>query len=65
MRYDDPLDREIVGLIASSLAYGRVSQIIKSVDGVLKKIGGFPRAFLEGAGETMLKEIFSGFKHRF
>ncbi|HQI00109.1 MAG TPA: TIGR02757 family protein [Deltaproteobacteria bacterium] len=65
LRYDDPLDREIVGLIASSLAYGRVSQIIKSVDGVLKKIGGFPRAFLEGAGETMLKEIFSGFKHRF
>ena len=23
--YDDPLDREVVGLVASSLAYGRVA----------------------------------------
>ena len=29
-------DREIIGLIASSLAYGRVSQILRSVGGITK-----------------------------
>ena len=33
--YKDIRDREIVGLIASSLAYGRVAQILKSVSFVL------------------------------
>ena len=33
--YPDILDREIVGLIASSLAYGRVAQILKSVSIIL------------------------------
>ncbi|HPA44771.1 MAG TPA: DUF2400 family protein, partial [bacterium] len=33
--YPDPLDREIVGLIASCLAYGRVRQILNSVSWVL------------------------------
>jgi len=64
-RYDDPFDREIVGLIASSLAYGRVSQIIRSTGRVLEKIGRSPRAFLEDTDEVKLKGAFSGFKHRF
>ncbi len=29
--YEGNLDREVVGLIASSLAYGKVTQILKSV----------------------------------
>ncbi|MBI2342406.1 MAG: DUF2400 family protein, partial [Deltaproteobacteria bacterium] len=29
--YTEPADREIAALIASSLAYGRVAQILKSV----------------------------------
>jgi hypothetical protein len=33
--YDELRDREIVWIIASSLAYGRVDQIIKSVSTVL------------------------------
>jgi uncharacterized protein (TIGR02757 family) len=64
-RYEDPRDQEIVGLLASSLAYGRVSQIIRSVDGVLKKIGSSPRVFLDVADEAVLRDTFRGFKHRF
>jgi len=38
-------DREVVGLIASSLAYGRVAQILKSVECVLRRMGPRPRSF--------------------
>ena len=41
-RYDDPLDREIAGLVASSLAYGRIAQILKSVSRVLDPLGPSP-----------------------
>ena len=37
--YDNLKDRELVGIIASLLAYGRVSQILKSVQKVLGIIG--------------------------
>ncbi len=62
--YRDPLDREIVGLIASSLAYGRVSQIIASVSNVLDRMTR-PRKFIERAGRKKLEGAFTGFKHRF
>lgn len=65
LRYHDGLDREIAGLIASSLAYGRVGQIIKSAELVLGRMGPSPRAFLEDTGAGDLREIFRGFKHRF
>jgi uncharacterized protein (TIGR02757 family) len=63
--YRDPLDREIVGLVASSLAYGRVLQILKSVRFVLEKMGTSPREFLVSQKEDDLLEAFRGFKHRF
>ena len=64
-RYDDMRDREIVGLIASSLAYGRVMQILKSVDRVLEKMEPSPHRFLLEKGPDLLKDSFNGFKHRF
>ena len=63
--YDNFLDREIVGLLASSLAYGRVSQILKSVSFVLKKMAPSPFRFLEGVSMESLLRTFSDFKHRF
>ena len=63
--YDDPLDREVVGLIASSLAYGRVPQILKSVSNVLEKMMPSPSRFIEESSMGSLLDIFSGFKHRF
>jgi uncharacterized protein (TIGR02757 family) len=63
--YPHVKDREIVALIASSLAYGRVAQILKSVSSVLEKMGPNPRTFLETAGPKKLNQICTGFKHRF
>ena len=63
--FDDLLDREVVGLIASSLAYGRVSQILKSVSIVLKKMGPSPRVFLLNASLESLLSAFADYKHRF
>lgn len=63
--YDNADDREVAGLIASSLAYGQVRQIIKSVSKVLKKIGPKPADFLKSADRDMLDSCFPDFKHRF
>ena len=64
-RYNNSLDVEIAGLIASSLAYGRVQQILRSVGRVLEPMGDSPRAFLENASESELRKLCRGFKHRF
>jgi uncharacterized protein (TIGR02757 family) len=58
-------DREVVGLIASSLAYGRVTQILKSVSWVLDRMGPSPYAFLKTAPTPSLRKAFDSFKHRF
>ncbi|MBE9569833.1 MAG: TIGR02757 family protein [Proteobacteria bacterium] len=63
--YNDLRDREIAGFLASSLAYGRVSQIIKSVSFVLERMNPSPFRFLESASMESLSRTFSGFKHRF
>jgi uncharacterized protein (TIGR02757 family) len=62
--YPDPLDREIVGLIASSLAYGRVVQILRSVRLVLDRMGS-PSGFIRRATPSVLDARFAGFRHRF
>ena len=63
--YTDFNDREVAGLIASSLAYGRVNQILKSVSCVLEKMGPSPCGFLMSATPSSLRRVFSDFKHRF
>ncbi|MGD2125528.1 MAG: TIGR02757 family protein [Desulfobacteraceae bacterium] len=65
--YDFPelLDREIVALIASSLAYGRVSQILKSVSSVLDRMSPSPFRFIMNSPLELLRSTFSDFKHRF
>ena len=63
--YTDFNDREVAGLIASSLAYGRVAQILKSVSAVLEKMGSSPCGFLMSSTPSSLRRIFSNFKHRF
>ena len=57
-------DREIVGLVASSLAYGRAAQISKSVAWVLDRMLS-PSRFLSRASRETLDRAFAGFKHRF
>jgi len=63
--YDDPADREIVGLVASSLAYGRVAQILKTVSSILAAMGDHPSRFVRDASHDRLTAAFCGFRHRF
>jgi len=63
--YIDHEHREIVGIIASSLAYGRVNQILKSVRQVLDKLGDAPADFIASACRQDFLECMQGFKHRF
>ncbi len=63
--YPSVRDREIVGLIASALAYGRVSQILKSVHTVLHMLKPTPYEFLLTSTFTSLCKAFKDFRHRF
>ena len=63
--YPELRDREIVGLIASSLAYGRVSQILKSVSSILERMRPSPYAFLMNTSLRSMVASFSDFRHRF
>jgi uncharacterized protein (TIGR02757 family) len=63
--YRDVGDREIVGLLASSLAYGRVMQILKSVSTVLGRMAGSPLEFLLTTDPADFEGVFAGIKHRF
>ncbi|HBA86140.1 MAG TPA: TIGR02757 family protein [Verrucomicrobia bacterium] len=62
--YPNPRDREIAGLVASTLAYGRVAQILRSVSAVLDRMDGSPSEFLRRHNARQLGLMFDGFKHR-
>ncbi len=64
-RYKAPSDREVAGLVAACLAYGKVGQILASVEKVLAPMGGSPAAWLKRADRAALKKTYAGFKHRF
>ncbi len=63
--YPDVREREVVALIASSLAFGRVPQIVRSVGIVLRRLGPSPRVFLEAAAPESIRTMFGDFIHRF
>lgn len=58
-------EREIVGLVASSLAYGRVAQILKSVQSVLDVISPSPFNYLALNDRKKIRNDFKNFQHRF
>lgn len=62
--YRDTKDREIVALVASCLAYGRVAQILRSVSAVLDRMGSAAR-FVDETSPAVLRGAFAGFRHRF
>lgn len=62
--YPDPADREIVGLLAASMAYGRVAQILRNVRALLGRMGPSPLRFLRATPPADLPDIFAGFRHR-
>ena len=64
LRYDDPADQEVAGLIASSFALGNVAAILKCVDGLLTPLGK-PSKALRTLSQTQLRHLYAGFRYRF
>lgn len=64
-QFKKPEDREVVGLIASSLAYGRVDKILASIRNVLEKMDNKPYRFVIAFNPKTDAKIFDGFVHRF
>lgn len=64
-RYDSHADREVAGLIASSLAYGRVASILSSVGKILGALGDHPADALASMKKNDIARRLSGFRHRF
>jgi uncharacterized protein (TIGR02757 family) len=64
-RYERPDDREVAGLVASSLAYGNVKQIKKSVERVLAILGDRPARAVDALDTRAALRGLQGFKHRF
>lgn len=64
-RYEDPQDREVVGLIASSLAYGNVKAILASLESIFARMSPSPRRYLENFDPVAALKEFAGFKYRF
>jgi uncharacterized protein (TIGR02757 family) len=62
--YEGVRDREVVGLLASCLSYGRVAQILNSVRRVLERMPA-PSAFVERSSPDAIGRSLAGFKHRF
>lgn len=63
--YGDLPDREVIAFLASSLAYGRVSQILKSIERAIQPLGPHPSLLLPTLREGELAGLYSSFCHRF
>ncbi|HEX6738765.1 MAG TPA: TIGR02757 family protein [Vicinamibacteria bacterium] len=63
--FEAPEDREVVGLIASALAYGNVKQIKRSIAAVLELLGPRPAAALARLSPRAAAARLEGFRHRF
>src|SRR4030066_320526 len=70
-QYKDPLDIEIVGLISSALAYGKVDLFKPKIAYILEVIGKSPSSFVNRVLEMDCMEAFpdgrlsDGFRHLF
>lgn len=65
-RYDDPLDREVAGLVAAAFAYGRADIVLRNAGGVLERMGPSPHAWLaEEFDRRQASRRFRDFSHRF
>ena len=63
--FPDVREREMAGILASSLAYGNVRQIVRNARDALERMSPAPRVFLERSGPAEVRKAFRGFKHRF
>jgi uncharacterized protein (TIGR02757 family) len=65
LRYDDPLDQEVAGLVAAAFAYGRADFIVANIGVVLARMQPSPHSYLLSFRRAEAKKRFAGFAHRF
>jgi uncharacterized protein (TIGR02757 family) len=65
LRYRDPRDQEVAGLIAAAFAYGRAETIVANIGAVLAKMRPGPYAYLRAFDAREAMRRFAGFAHRF
>jgi uncharacterized protein (TIGR02757 family) len=63
-RFERPDDREVVGFVAASLAFGRVSSVIQSIERVLAIMGPRPAAYVRRFEPGPAKASFAPVVHR-
>lgn len=59
-----PEDREVVGLLAASLAFGNVVAVRASVARAIDRLGPSPSRAVDGMDEKALRKRLAGFVHR-
>lgn len=65
LRYDDPLDQEVAGLIAAAFAYGRADIVVANAGRVLDAMLPSPYGYLRAFDRREAAKRFAGFAHRF
>src|SRR5216683_7164308 len=65
LRYDDPLDQEVAGLIAAAFAYGRADIVVANIGRVLDRMQPSPFGYLSRFNRARAMRDFKGFAHRF
>jgi uncharacterized protein (TIGR02757 family) len=63
-RYQQADDREVVGFVAASLAFGRVTSVLQSIERVLAIMGPRPSAFVASFDATRQRSDFASVVHR-
>ncbi len=64
-RYPDRADREIAGIVCSTLAFGGVDLIIRACRVALAPLGDSPARALSAMGEAEIAETWGQFQYRF
>ncbi|HEX7709251.1 MAG TPA: TIGR02757 family protein [Thermoanaerobaculia bacterium] len=65
LRYDEPLDQEVAGLIAAAFAYGRADIVVANIGAVLERMTPSPYHYLLTFDRSEAARRFAGFAHRF
>ena len=65
LRYGDPRDQEVAGLLAGAFAYGRADIVVRNVGGVLDRMVPSPYEYLVNFDPAEGRRRFAGFAHRF
>ncbi len=65
LRYRDPADCEVVGLLTACMAYGRVNLFGPWVEWALARMGESPHRFVLGFDPAKHARLFEGFHYRF